>query len=150
MKWLFLMGCLGLAGCGDNVTEKTTHEVNTTAQSQKPIQDYHDDSQNIALTPEIDKVISIIPNLKQGLKNSGLQVQRLEHGQYTYDDIKNSQGLVKQGDISYNFYTSEPSEKLPCPLLRSFMVDKRGDKWIPRTKTANYLMTGNCTLPTEK
>nr|WP_312538966.1 hypothetical protein [Moraxella sp. CTOTU47616] len=140
-KYLVLIGCFLLVGCGDKPSPQTS-----TASAPN---DYHDDSQTTKSNPDIDKLVASIPNLKQGLKESHLQVEKIEHGQYTADDIKLSHGEIKKGDISYNFYTSAPSDKLPCPLLRTFMIDKRGEQWFPRNKTANYLMTGNCSLPPE-
>lgn len=135
--------CLLFGGCD----RPPPDNIPSVAASSASVQDYHDDSSNIESQHDIASVVDSIPNLSQGLADSGLAVERVEFGQYTGEDIKNSDGMYQQGDVSYNFYTNEPSSNLPCPLTAFFTVDKRGSQWLARTKTANFLMTGECASP---
>lgn len=83
-----------------------------------------------------------LPNL--GLAVSAIRVQRIDAR-----DARESGGDFKSGDVVYDFYTNEPNEvvKKICPIWSQFQFVKRGRKWIPTSRTSQFLVTWRCEVP---
>ncbi|UYL85432.1 hypothetical protein gp30c [Acidovorax phage Alfacinha1] len=107
---------------------------------------------------EIAAILSSIPattpddkTLADRLLRLNLDVQSVSVGRFTSDDIQQSGGVLRRGDVNYLFRTSEPSDrvKAECAVWNTFAFHRRGHLWLPKTKTANYLMNGpgHCKVP---
>jgi hypothetical protein len=107
----------------------------------------------------IDKILRSIPSndrsmpyktLAERLPNLGLNVSQIIYGPFDPDEIKLSQGQYRKGDIFYSFSTNEPNEivKRICPIVSSFSLIKRGNRWIPYDRTSKFLLNGYvCAAP---
>ncbi len=113
---------------------------------------------NVTDKSSIDKILHSVPNqdksmpyknLAERLPNLGLTVNRIESGKLQSDEIKTSNGLYKQGDILFTFFTNAPNDvvKTMCPIWSSFAFVKRGNQWRPDDLTANFLSTSKCIAP---
>lgn len=149
MRNIIFILCICLFGCAkpSNEPNKVSAASATSVNNNANYQDAYADSKELKSPEEIDNLVSSIPNLKQGLVDNDLTVKWVNYAHYTDDDIKLSDGMNQKGDINYQFFTNTPKDGLPCPLSNTFIIDKRGNQWIAQSKTANYLLTGNCSLP---
>jgi len=107
---------------------------------------------------EITKILSSIPvtDREMNYKNIG---ERLANVGMTANSIMVYKILLKGdiesdgdriGDVIYQISTSNPSAVLTqnyCNMLGSPTYVKRGSKYIPQDRTANWLMTSKCQLP---
>jgi len=116
------------------------------------------DTEFVTNQVEIKKVLSQIPytdrempykSVADRLPNLGLTAIRMSIGKLEREDYENTDGKYKKGDVLYSFTTNEPNKavKAICPIWSSFEFIKRGKKWIPDSKTANFLMSYKCEVP---
>lgn len=106
----------------------------------------------------MDKLLASIPvnslampykNLLERFDNLGITAKHVMYGIVTADEVQINPDKIKRGDVLYRFSTSEPSEqaKKDCAFMSSFTLTKRGDRWLAGSKTANYLLQNQCSLP---
>lgn len=106
----------------------------------------------------IDKILSHIPvtdkamnyrNIGERLANIGVTVDSIIiYKIATKREIELPEDRI--GDVIYQISTSNPSSVITehyCDILGSPTYRKRGGKFLPEDKTANWLMTGKCELP---
>lgn len=117
-----------------------------------------DEGAGLATKAEIDRVLASIPSqdrsmpyktLGERLPNLGLVVKLITYGQVEPDEVKQSGGLYKRGDVLYRFSTNEPNPAIRsiCPISSVFSLVKRGSKWLPDDRTANFLVSARCVAP---
>ncbi len=107
---------------------------------------------------EIAAILESIPTttpedstLAERLLRLNMDVKFAMVSRFSTDDVQQSGGTLRRGDVSYLFTTTEPNErvKAQCPIWTTFRVTRRGKLWLPATKSANYLMNGpgHCKVP---
>jgi hypothetical protein len=98
--------------------------------------------------PYLDKTMPY-KSLADRLPNLGLTVSTMRVQRIGAQDAKESSGDFKSGDVIYDFYTNEPNEvvKKICPIWSQFQFIKRGIKWIPTSRTSQFLVTWRCEVP---
>lgn len=115
-------------------------------------------AQNIGDSRKIAEALQSIPyidkkmpykNLADRMPNLGLSVSSMRVQRIDAQDAKESDGELRPGDIVYDFYTNEPNEaiKKACPIWSQFQFIKRGKKWLPTSRTAQFLSTWRCEVP---
>ena len=122
-------------------------------------------STSFAATPEqvtnkteINKILSQIPvtdkdmnyqNIGERLVNIGMTVSSIIIYKIAKkSDLESNEDRI--GDTIFQIYTSNPSSVLTtnyCNMLGSPTYLKRGGRYIPRDRTAVWLMTSKCKLP---
>ena len=118
-----------------------------------------DDLKSITDKIKIEAVLKSVPikikdmpykNLAERLPNLGLSVRQVTLGKLEQDEIKISQGLYKNGDVLYTFFTNEPNGAVEaiCPIWSSFSLIKRANVWLSQDLTSNFLIKGyDCIAP---
>lgn len=104
---------------------------------------------------EINKILSQIPvtdkemnykNIGERLANVGMEVRSIMVYKIAHkNDIETDHDRI--GDVIYQINTSNPSTILTqnyCDMLGSPSYVKRGNRFIPQTRTAIWLMTSKC------
>lgn len=118
------------------------------AAADRTIKDPGEIQKILRTVPFADK--TMYPSLAERLPNLGLQVQRVDVGALSADDVALSHGLYRRGDVQYVFSTNEPNGvvKKLCPIWSRFTLIRRGGKWLPDDRTSNFLVTGyKCAAP---
>lgn len=106
----------------------------------------------------IDKLLASIPvnqlviphkTLVERLDSFGVTVNRVSYGTVTADEVKIDPDNIKRGDVLYQFFTSEPSQRAreKCDFRTSFTLTKRNGRWLVQDRTGNYLLQDQCKLP---
>lgn len=106
----------------------------------------------------MDKLLATIPvnslampykNLLERFDNLGITAKHVMYGTVTADEVQINPDKIKRGDVLYRFSTSEPSEraKKDCAFMSSFTLTKRGDRWLVESRTANYMLQNQCSIP---
>lgn len=132
--------------CGVLAALIATAGVATAAD--RTIKDPGEIQKILRTVPFADK--TMYPSLAERLPNLGLQVERVEVGALTADDVAQSHGLYRRGDVQYVFSTNEPNDvvKKICPIWSRFTLIRRGGKWLPDDRTSNFLVSGfKCAAP---
>lgn len=117
-----------------------------------------EDVQSINDPKKIAEILQTIPyrdktmpykSLADRLPNLGLTVLAMRVQRIGVQDARESGGDFKNGDVVYDFYTNEPNEvvKKICPIWSQFRFVKRGGKWIPTSRTSQFLVTWRCEVP---
>jgi hypothetical protein len=103
----------------------------------------------LAAVPITDRDMTYA-NLGERLKLLGIRVTRVDAGPVSPDDVKLDSSL-RRGDVDYRLYTTEPTSMVNqlCPLMPAFNLVRRGQQWIARDRTSNFLMNGyaHCRAP---
>lgn len=88
-------------------------------------------------------------NMAVILENYGVLVESVNVSEPDKFDIADESGLNEKNDRSIDISMREPIPQslISCSRMPSINILKRRGKYIPITKTTNFLMTGRCELP---
>ncbi len=102
---------------------------------------------------EIAAILESIPattpedsTLADRLLRLNLDVKFVMVSRFTAEDVQQSGGILRRGDVNYLFTTTEPNDrvKAQCPIWSTFAFTRRGHIWLPKTKSANFLANVPC------
>ncbi|WP_375592131.1 hypothetical protein [Chitiniphilus eburneus] len=108
---------------------------------------------------EITQVLATIPfqdksmpykSLADRLPNLNMEIERITFGKVEPLDIEDSGGLLKKGDVFYDFNIKKINKVVSenyCQISSRFSVVKRKGKWIPQDRTGNFLISNICRVP---
>ncbi|MEJ8675347.1 hypothetical protein [Chromobacterium amazonense] len=108
-----------------------------------------------ASVSQIEVILNAIPtpagdqNLGERLAGLDIRARQITYGPVTLDEVCTSNGILKMGDVYYQFITTEAGEAISrqCPIAAMFSLVKRGRHWLPQDRTGNYLINGICKAP---
>lgn len=104
----------------------------------------------LAAMPFNDKAMGY-KNLGERFERIGLRVKRVDIDRLTATDEKDDPLNFKRGDVYIRFLTDSAPTPVQaiCPLATIFHFVKRGSRWIPQDRTANWLLNGHghCKAP---
>lgn len=106
----------------------------------------------------MDKLMASIPvnsqampfkTLLERLDSLGITARHVMYGTVTADEVQIDPDRIKRGDVLYTISTTQPSEsaKKDCAFLSSFTLTKRGDRWLIKDRTGNFLLQNACSRP---
>ncbi len=92
------------------------------------------------------RVLPAPQRLDERLRKLGLALAFVNVVPYTDDDAQFSDGSIQKGDVGYRFVLADvPADGVAdCPIVGVFEIRRRGDKWIPTSRTANFLLRNSC------
>ncbi len=104
-----------------------------------------------ALLQTIPTTLQQDTTLADRLSRLSMDVRFFQVSRYSADEVKDSDGRLRRGDVLYRFTTTDPTPQAvkECALWSTFSLVRRANIWMPTTKTANYLLNGasHCKLP---
>lgn len=106
----------------------------------------------------MDKLMASIPvnsqampykTLLERLDSLGTTTRHVMYGTVTADEVQIDPDRIKRGDVLYTISMTQPSEsaKKDCAFLSSFTLTKRGDRWLVKDRTGNFLLQNQCQRP---
>lgn len=116
------------------------------------------DTKSLTSPAAIEQLLRSVPTvepslpartLAERLPDLGLKVEKVVYGPFQPAEIQISRGDLMKGDVSYEFRMNEvPAQvRARCPLLSTVWFIKRGSRWLPSDRSANYLVSGRCVAP---
>lgn len=89
-------------------------------------------------------------NLGERLQQLGMRVESIDAGRFSPDELRIDPSL-RASDVDYRFSTTAPTEVVSrlCPILRTFRLIRRGQRWMVQDRTGNFLVNGygHCRAP---
>lgn len=100
---------------------------------------------SIATTVPQDKTLA------DRLLRLNIDVRSVSVSRFTPDDVKESGGDLRRGDVNYRFTAADlpATDTKECAIWSTFTFVRRQHLWLPTSKTANYLANGaqHCKAP---
>jgi hypothetical protein len=107
---------------------------------------------SVSAAAKVDEIVSAIParksNLTAVLRSYGLTADSALLSEPEESDINDGSFLIRRGDRFIDIRLREPVFTNPeCPVMQTISFTLRHGKYLPESRTANFLFSGKCQAP---